>query len=134
MGYQEAWLYMESNRKFKKLIRAYEKADQAGYYDIAQAAPLSVLVLKQPMADILAGTKILWAAGERSFLTAGGLFGGHLEECRGLRICAAESVLSPDDPRLDGIDLDSTVPTENAYMRRYSVENYAHRLRAGLER
>lgn len=32
MGYQESWLYIEPQRKFEKLIRAYEKAEQSGYY------------------------------------------------------------------------------------------------------
>ena len=45
-----------------------------------------------------------------------------------------EEVLRPDDYRLEGIDLNSAAPSENAYMRRYSVENYAHRMRAGLAR
>lgn len=45
-----------------------------------------------------------------------------------------EEVLEPGDRRLEGIDLDSAAPSENAYMRRYSVENYAHRMRAGLAR
>ena len=36
--------------------------------------------------------------------------------------------------RFNGIDLDSAVPTENDYMRRYSVQNYAHRMRTGRVR
>ena len=32
MGYQESWLYIEPQHKFKKLIQAYEKAEQSGYY------------------------------------------------------------------------------------------------------
>ena len=31
MGYQESWLYIEPQHKFKKLIQAYEKAEQSGY-------------------------------------------------------------------------------------------------------
>ena len=48
MGYQESWLYIEPQRKFEKLIRAYEKAEQSGYYEVAGAKPRSVIVLKQP--------------------------------------------------------------------------------------
>ena len=48
MGYQESWLYIEPQRKFEKLIRAYEKAEQSGYYNVAGAEPRSVIVLKQP--------------------------------------------------------------------------------------
>lgn len=51
-----------------------------------------------------------------------------------IRVIPIEEVLDPDDRRLEGIDLDSAAPSENAYMRRYSVENYAHRMRAGLAR
>ena len=46
MGYQESWLYIEPQRKFEKLIRAYEKAEQSGYYEVAGAEPRSVIVLK----------------------------------------------------------------------------------------
>ena len=83
MGYQESWFYIEPQWKFEKMIRAYEKAENSGYYKVAGAV---------------------------------------------------EEVLRPDDHRLEGINLDSAAPSENAYMRRYSVENYAHRMRAGLAR
>ena len=33
MGYQESWLYIEPQRHFNKLIRAYEQAEQEGYLD-----------------------------------------------------------------------------------------------------
>ena len=33
MGYQESWFYIEPQHKFKKLIQAYEKAEQSGYYE-----------------------------------------------------------------------------------------------------
>ena len=49
MGYQESWLYIEPQHKFKKLIQAYEKAEQSGYYEVAGAEPHSVIVLKQPL-------------------------------------------------------------------------------------
>ena len=35
---------------------------------------------------------------------------------------------------MEGLDFDSSAPSENAYMKRYSVANYAHRMRAGLAR
>ena len=34
MGYQESWFYIEPQHKFKKLIQAYEKAEQSGYYEV----------------------------------------------------------------------------------------------------
>ena len=45
MGYQESWFYIEPQHKFKKLIQAYEKAEQSGYYEVAGAEPHSVIVL-----------------------------------------------------------------------------------------
>ena len=38
------------------------------------------------------------------------------------------------DAAIEGLDFDSPSPSENAYMKRYSVANYAHRMRAGLAR
>ena len=134
MGYQESFLYIEPQRKFDKLIRAYEKAEQAGYYRVAGAEPRSVVVLKQPLGSIPAGRRLLWVCGDRGFHSVGGVFGDALH-CRArIRVIPVEEVLEPGDVRLEGIDLDSAAPSENAYMRRYSVENYAHRMRAGLAR
>ena len=79
MGYQESWLYIEPQRKFEKLIRAYEKAEQSGYYEVAGAEPRSVIVLKQPFGDIPAGKKLLWVCGDRGFHCAAGVFGGELK-------------------------------------------------------
>lgn len=124
MGYQESWLYIEPQRKFEKLIRAYEKAEQSGYYEVAGAEPRSVIVLKQPFGDIPAGKKLLWVCGDRGFHCAAGVFGGELKCSGRLRVIPVEEVL----------DLDSPAPSENAYMKRYSVANYAHRMRAGLAR
>ena len=56
MGYQESWLYVKPQHRFDKLIRAYEKAEQSGYYRVAGAEPRSVIVLKQPFGDLPAGT------------------------------------------------------------------------------
>ena len=57
-------------------------------------------------------------------------------KCSGrLLIIPVEEVLNgADDPRIEGLDLSSPAPSENAYMKRYSVANYAHRMRAGLAR
>lgn len=134
MGYQESWLYIEPQRKFDKLIRAYEKAEQAGYYEVAGAQPRSVVILKQPFGDIPAGKKLLWVCGDRSFHSVGGIFGGELKCSGKIRVIPIEEVLDVDDRRVEGLDLDSPVPSENAYMKRYSVANFAHRMRAGMER
>ena len=38
------------------------------------------------------------------------------------------------EPNAAFLDLNSPAPSENDYMKRYSVANYAHRMRAGLAR
>ena len=92
MGYQESWLYIEPQRKFEKLIRAYEKAEQSGYYEVAGAEPRSVIVLKQPFGDIPAGKKLLWVCGDRGFHCAAGVFGGELKCSGRLRVIPVEEV------------------------------------------
>ena len=125
MGYQESWLYIEPQHKFKKLIQAYEKAEQSGYYEVAGAEPHSVIVLKQPFGDIPTGKKLLWVCGDRGFHCAAGVFGGELKCSGRLRVIPVEEVLDgTDDPRMEGLDFDSPAPSENAYMKRYSVANY----------
>ena len=135
MGYQESWLYIEPQRHFNKLIRAYKQAEQEGYYKVAGAEPRSVVVLKQPFGNIPAGAKVLWVCGERDFQTVGGIFGGNLR-CGGkIQLIPIEEVLDgPTDRRIDDINLDGPCRSENEYMKRYSAANYAHRMRVGLER
>lgn len=132
MGYQESWLYVEPQRHFKKLIRAYDRAEQSGYYKVAGAEPRSVIILRQPFGTIPTGAKLLWVCGDRGFHTIGGIFGGNLS-CGGrLQIIPVESVLDgPTDNRIDGIDLNDPSSSENEYMKRYSATNYAHQMRAG---
>ena len=64
MGYQESWFYIEPQHKFKKLIQAYEKAEQSGYYEVAGAEPHSVIVLKQPFGDIPLCRGGIWRRAE----------------------------------------------------------------------
>ena len=134
MGYQESWFYIEPQRKFEKMIQAYERAENSGYYKVAGAEPWSVVVLKQPFGDIPAGKRLLWVCGDRGFHCVAGVFGGELK-CRAkIRVIPREEGLDPDDRRLEGLDLESAAPSENDYMRRYSVQNYAYRMRTGRER
>ena len=132
MGYQEGWLYIQPQRHFNKLIRAYEQAEREGYYRVAGAEPRSVIILKQPFGSIPAGSKLLWVCGDRCFFTMGGLFGGKLR-CGGkVSLIPVEEVLNgPTDRRIDGIRLDSLRRSENEYMTRYAVSQYAHRLMSG---
>ena len=116
------------------MIQAYERAENSGYYKVAGAEPWAVVVLKQPFGDIPAGKRLLWVCGDRGFHCVAGVFGGELK-CRAkLRVIPIEEVLDPDDRRLEGLNLDSAAPSENDYMRRYSVQNYAYRMRTGRER
>ena len=135
MGYQESWVHIQPQHKFKKLIQAYEKAEQTGYYKVAGAEPRSVIVLKQPFGELTAGTKLLWVCGDRGWHTVGGIFGGNFHCFGKVDFISVETVLDGEnDKRLKGIDLDSNVPTENEYMKRYSVANYAYKMRTGLVR
>lgn len=67
MGYQESWFYMEPQRKFDKLIRAYERAESAGYYRVAGAEPCSVVILKQPSGMCLQGQRCCGCAVTEAF-------------------------------------------------------------------
>lgn len=135
MGYQESWVHIQPQHKFKKLIQAYEKAEQTGYYKVAGAEPRSVIVLKQPFGELTAGTKLLWVCGDRGWHTVGGIFGGNFHCFGKVDFIPVETVLDgAADDRLKGIDLDSNVPTENEYMKRYSAENYAYRLKNRMSR
>ena len=120
---------MEPQRKFDKLIRAYERAESAGYYRVAGAEPCSVVILKQPFGDVPAGSKVLWVCGDRGFHNLGGVFDGNLKIMAKVRFIPVEWVLAPEDSRLSGIDLDSRMPSENAYMKRYCVKDYAEKLK-----
>ena len=135
MGDQESFLYVEPQRKFKNLIRAYEKTEESGYYDVAGAQPRSVIILKKALGEFPAGSKLLWICGDRCFHTLGGIFAGNLHGVGKCTLVPVESVLDGEsDIRLAGIDLDSPCTTENEYMKRYSAANYAHRVRVGLSR
>ena len=78
MGYQESLFYIKPQRHFDKMVRAYEKAEFTGYYGVAGAKPRSVVVLKKPLGELPAGTKLLWVCGDRSFHSPAGVFGGQL--------------------------------------------------------
>ena len=134
MGYQESWLYVQPQWCFPKLLRAYEKTAQSDYYRIMDIEPLSVIILKRPFGDVPKGAKILWVCGDRGFHNLDGVFDGNLKTRAKVRFIPVEQVLAPEDSRLSGIDLNSRTPSENAYMKRYSVKGYAEKLKAKRER
>ena len=55
MGYQESLFYIKPQSQFDKMVRAYEKAEITGYYEIAGAKPRSVIVLKKPLGQNFCG-------------------------------------------------------------------------------
>ena len=134
MGYQESWLYVQPQRCFPKLLRAYEKTAQSDYYRIMDIEPMSVIILKRPFGYIPQGAKILCVCGDRGFHNLNGVFDGNLKIMAKVRFIPVEWVLAPEDSRLSGIDLDSRMPSENAYMKRYSVKDYAEKLKTERER
>ena len=134
MGYQESWLVVQPQWCFPKLIRAYEQAARSGYYRTASVEPLSIVVLKQPFGELPKGTKILWVCGDRCFHTPSGVFDGNLKTAAKLRFIPVEQVLDLQDRRLEGIDLSSQMPSENAYMKRFCVKDYAARMRMQKEK
>lgn len=132
MGYKESWVYIEPQRHFGKLIRAYDKAEQSGYYKVAGAEPRSVIILKQSFGSLPAGTRLLWVCGDCGFHNISGIFGGNLHYKGRLQIIPLESVLEGTaDCRIEGIDLNGFHSSENKYMKRFSAANYAHRMRSG---
>ena len=134
MGYQESWLYIQPQWCFPKLLRAYEKTVQSDYYRIMDIEPMSVIILKRPFGDIPKGTKILWVCGDSGFHNLNGVFDGNLKTRAKVRFIPVERVLDPEDSRLNGIDLNSQTPSENAYMKRYSVKGYAEKIKNDRER
>ena len=135
MGYQESLFYIKPQRHFDKMVRAYEKAEFTGYYEVAGAKPRSVVVLKKPLGELPAGTKLLWVWGDRSFHSPAGVFGGQLHTGGKIEIIPVEKIFeSLEDQRLSGIDLDSAQTTENDYLKRYSADHYAYRIKYDRER
>lgn len=128
MGYQESWLYVQPQWCFRKLILAYKKTNLSGYYRFMGAEPASVLILKQPFGNIPKGAKILWVCGDRCFHNMIGVFNGHLTIHPKVRFIPVEQVLDLQDHRLNGINLNSRKPSENEYIKRYSVKDYAERI------
>lgn len=70
MGYQESWLYIEPQHKFKKLIQAYEKAEQSGYYEVAGAEPnVTKLSQNTPLHSKLSCNGALFCVFSKKHLT-----------------------------------------------------------------
>lgn len=130
MGYQESLIYIQPQSMFKAMMKTYEQAEKSGYYHLAGAEPLSVITLKQPVGELPAGTKLLWVCGDRGFHTEGGIFGQRISnnpfKHYQLTFIPAERLFDPLDEKLEGIDFDANVPTENAHLKWHSASHYAH--------
>lgn len=93
------------------------------------AEPLSVIILKRSFGKIPAGKKLLWVCGDRCFHNVSGIFGRNLNILGKLQVIPIEAVLDMNDSRLDGIHFENSTPSENPYMKRYSVVDYVHRMK-----
>lgn len=130
MGYQESWVVVSPQRKFGLLLKAYHNADKAGFYkDVCRpcAEPLSIIELKQKIASIPQGTKILWACGERSATNINGIFQGELKQRFNMKIdiLPIEHIMGLyNKDMFEGINFNSEKPTENEFFKRYSIKDY----------
>lgn len=158
MGYQESWVIVKPQWQFSKMMQIYRQQRDAGFYnDIYSTAPMSVVVLKQKIGKLPAGTKILWVCGERCWQDQQHIFNQNVSHrlfCR-MEIIPIEAAVTEDlhppanascDELLgtlrdrlklytDGIDFeDKAPPNENAYMKRYSPGDYLEHIKPNLER
>lgn len=139
MGYQESLMYIKPQKMFTDMLDAYQQAEKKGYYEYAGAMPLSVIILKEELFGYPAGTKLLWVCGDRGWHTEVGIFNQRLSKklIRPYRITfiPAEDWFPPFGYNniLKGIDLESSESTENAYMIRYTIENYIENLNKDRE-
>jgi hypothetical protein len=158
MGYQESWVIVKPQFQFDKLIRIYEKQKIAGFYnDIFSTQPRSVVILKQKVGKIPAGTKVLWVCGERCFHDEQHIFGQCVSNKLFCKIeiipivnaftaditlpreagfkGLLEIILERDRLYTNGIDFkDAAAPNENAYMKRFSVDDYLIHMKTSKEK
>lgn len=124
IGYQETWIVPNNPQDFSKLLDAYHKCVDNGFYDDASnhaVEPLSVVVLKKQLGEIPANTMVLWAGGVGSRHDAKGLFGGNLPEGMKIKVIPIEELLNPDSPEVQGIDFAAEKPSENEFMKRWDI-------------
>ncbi len=89
-----------------------------------------MIILKRSFGKIPAGKKLLWVCGDRCFHNVSGIFGRNLNILGKLQVIPIEAVLDMNDSRLDGIHFEKIQPpSENPYMKRYSVVDYVHRMK-----
>lgn len=134
MGYQESLVVARFPTTINALMKAYQKAKATDFYsNPCTSIPINVVVFKQPIGEMSAGTKAIWAIGDRCFHRASTLFGGNtgVLSCKFIPI---ERVFSPGDEKLRGIELDSSVMTSNEFLTCYPIDDYAKKLERNHER
>ena len=135
MGYQESLVTMFPAFNFDKLIKECAKLKKEGFYnDPWTVIPLSVVIFKQKVGNMSAGTKALWVCGDRSFHGFKGLVDS--SKTRGfnfstLKFTPADSVIfGLADKSVQGIDFSSNDKiSENSFMKRYPFHKYAQEVR-----
>jgi len=136
MGYQESLVVAQTNKQFDRLVNDCKKLSDEGFYnDPCTVMPMSVIVLKQRINNLPAGTKALWVVGDRCFHRMSCLLPQKQKASYTFsnpKFIAAEEAfrdksreLAIDFSFTEGIDFsDSTKKSENAYMKRFTFENY----------
>lgn len=126
MGYQEALISTTTKRGFDKMIDAYIKLEKQGFYNEVYASiPRTVIQLKKPIGAFKAGQKLLWVCGERCFLHRANIFKNMLSLRTPIKITGVENIFKPYCNELDGINFNTNQSTENEYIKRWSIKDYA---------
>ena len=135
-------ILVEPQKRFRTIIRAYDKAERMGIHRALKTEAVAVLILKQPFRNLSAGTKLLWVGGKHCH-TQVGVFGDRLNKwfTPKLRLTYLD-IMDLFDPskgddlyeRFDGIDLDSPETQENEYVRFLMEPHYSYLLKKGRER
>ena len=128
IGYQESLVEVLPSDYFHRVVKLCEKQRRNGFYEQNPCTVelRSVMVLKQRMGKIPAGTKLLWVTGDRSFHCFDGLLDknkqisySHIK----LKFIPAERLFQPSDTL--GIDFgDHAPPSENELFKRYSPGDF----------
>jgi hypothetical protein len=128
MGYQEYLVTVRNERDFNELARRCAEAREAGFYysKAVSLEPRSVVVFKQNIGSIRAGTRALWVTGARTPNPGEALLprGAPVPRARFLPADNAEA-LGMTGEYARGIDFsDESDKSSNEYMTRYSLSAY----------
>ena len=127
MGYQESLVTITPQKQFNLLLEAYKAAKTDGFYEtLVSTQPMSVVVLKEPIGNFSVGSKFIWVCGDRCFHSENGILNKHISRplFSKLHIIPVENIYFINDERLDGINFNSEIPSENKYLKRYNIDEY----------